>query len=142
MFASEVLQLIANAATAVGVVAVAVQIWLATRQSKTEFEDRLSEEYRELMKDLPVDAFLGKQISVDGELLRHFFRYFDMTNTQIFLRQRKRIRRSTWNDWVEGIRDNLKLPAFVEAWRLISPQTTSFAELRELLRKDFPQNRA
>lgn len=58
--------------------------------------------------------------------------YIDLSNEQVFLRMNGRIRRATWNDWREGIKSNLRRPAFAKAWSAVKDKTNSFSELRRL----------
>jgi ABC-type phosphate/phosphonate transport system permease subunit len=44
----ETISIIANAATAIGVIVAVWQLFLARRQSVTNFEDKFAEEYRKL----------------------------------------------------------------------------------------------
>src|SRR6478672_1639501 len=87
--------------TAIGTTATAVGVWYAKasldrneEQSLKDFEDRLWLEYRSIVQNLPVGAMLGEDLG-DDEVeahLRWFFRYFDLSNSQSFLRIRDRVR--------------------------------------------------
>ena len=126
---------------AVGSLATPVAVFLAWRelrradkQALTDFEDGFSREYRQLSQALPVKALLGEPL-VDKEAedaKPSFFRYFDLCNEQVFLRQNKRISKETWLSWCSGIESNLKLSAFNSAWNSINSRTQSFAELKRL----------
>ena len=52
---------IASVATAIGVLIAAWQLWEARRQGRTEFEDGLAREYREIAQRIPVDAPPGRR---------------------------------------------------------------------------------
>jgi len=131
---SEFWTAIGSAATAVAVGFTALQIAWATRQERTQFEDNLVKEYRELLGGLPIEALLQEpEADTDEVITRHlpqFYRYFDLCNEQVFLRQKNRIRRETWIEWREGIVANLERPGFRGAWRKVQGQTGSFADLR------------
>lgn len=123
---------IGSAATAITVGVLAIQVWLATKQEKTEFEDGLVKEYRELLGRLPPDVLLQAS-GADAfarECMREFYRYFDLCNEQIFLRQKGRVRKGTWQEWQIGIRANMLRPGFRAAWAIVEQTTNSFAELR------------
>ena len=125
---------IGSCATALAVGVAAVQIYYATRQEKTEFEDALTKEYREILVQLPTAVLLqreGAEEEVD-RCFPLFYRYIDLCNEQVFLRRKGRIRKSTWGDWCEGIQSNLQKRGFREAWERIKLETTSFEELRWL----------
>jgi hypothetical protein len=75
-------------------------VWLAHRQLQTssqiaqlQFEDALAKEYRELTNRLPTKVLLGSELE-ETEYPKAFdelFRYFDLSNEQVYLRQRGRI---------------------------------------------------
>ena len=110
----EVVNVASNAATAIGVFFAAWQIWLTKRQSVTAFEDAMAREYRELTEKIPVRALLDEELTGEeySQALDHFFRYFDLSNEQAFLRQNGRVTRRTWLQWCDGIQSNLRRPTF------------------------------
>jgi hypothetical protein len=117
----------------VGVVFAACQLRLSKQQSATSFEDAMVREYRELASTLPLPALLGEPLSdeLHRDKLDEFYRYFDLCNSQIFLHDQKRIRDETWAFWEEGIRSNMRRPAFARAWSEIAARANGdFAELR------------
>lgn len=133
-------KLLLNIVTAIGVVIAAVQLWLTKRQAVTAFEDQVSNEYRQIARSIPVKALLCENLT-DQEFdkaLNELYNYIDFSNEQVFLRQQRRIRKSTWQNWCEGIESNLKLPAFNKAWKLVKEKLPdSFNELRTLEAKGF-----
>lgn len=69
------------------------------------------------------------------ETLGVFYRYVDLSNTQIFLHDEGRIRETTWQDWEAGIESYFHRPAFKRAWEEIKLRkeiSSDFQELREL----------
>src|SRR4051794_32928361 len=55
------------------------------RGEQTSFEDDLSREYRALVGYLPAEAFFADGIPDDfAEHRRSFYRYFDLSNEQLF----------------------------------------------------------
>lgn len=76
----------ASVATAIAVLLAGWQIRLAKKQAKTQFEDDLTRQYREIIKDIPTDALLGRELSKDDyKNTRHaFYRYIDLSNEQFF----------------------------------------------------------
>jgi hypothetical protein len=123
---------IATAIMSLSVFLILLQIWFSQKQAKTEFEDSLTKEFRELIKCLPVDVLLGKDLIEDYENYRkYFYQYFDLTNEQAFLHQKGRISDDTWKDWCEGIESLLSKPAFKKAWDEFKEALPgSFTELR------------
>jgi hypothetical protein len=105
----------------------------------TTFEDRMTEQYRKLMKDIPTDVWLGADLkTLDGEQVHRcrdaIYRYIDLSNEQAFLHYQHRVRAETWRIWKEGIQSNMKLPAFHELWKEVAHKTpAAFEFLRDLL---------
>jgi hypothetical protein len=131
----ELVTTIASVATAVAVFFAWWQIRLAKRQAITQFEDSLGREYREIAQRIPVKALLGEEIEekLYEKALDDFYRYIDLTNEQVFLRQNNRVTLKTWENWCDGIESNLSRPAFKKAWAEIKSRATeSFNELRRL----------
>jgi hypothetical protein len=127
-------------ATALAVFVAACQVYRGTLQARTNFEDELSREYRELARSIPVNAHFGEVLSQEEfELaLPRFYQYIDLTNEQIFLRMNGRISKATWLNWQDGIKSNLGRPAFAQAWtRIKKGATGSFTELRKLEESGF-----
>lgn len=123
-------------------------IWLIKAQlasteniAQLQFEDSLAKEYRDLVSRIPTKALLGSGLSpVEyAAAFDELFRYIDLSNEQVGLRASDRIGAKVWKSWSDGIRDNLKLPAFEKAWLEIKSKSTSFQELREL-EKDFSRD--
>ena len=140
VFLPEWLKDIAPIVTATGVCVGVLQLWNSKRQAVTTFEDELANEYRQITGKLPTAALLGETLS--AELLNFhlpdFYRYFDLTNNQIFLRKAGRISRPTWEFWVDGIRTNLARPAFAKSWDDIAQRSGGdFSELRQLVAERF-----
>lgn len=122
-------------ATTTGLFIAYRQFRLATRQAQSTFEDALAREYRQVAHRIPVRALLGDELpeSQSGFTLDEFYWYFDLTNEQIFLRRNGRVSDATWANWREGIRANLRKPAFARAWEEIARRAPgSFNELRRL----------
>lgn len=131
---------IGSVGTAVAVFVAAWQVRKSTQQARTDFEDDLSREYREVARCIPVKAHLGQDLG-DEEFERAFpslYQYVDLTNEQIFLRMNGRISKATWFNWVDGMKSNLDRPAFSQAWaRIKDGSQGSFSELRRLEQRRF-----
>ncbi len=131
----DILSALSGLATAIGVGVAAFQLRMSKRQSITSFEDSLTAQYREVLAKIPLAALLGQRLSPDEHAthLQYFYRYFDLCNEQIFLRNNQRVSNETWEFWKEGILSNIQRPAFVEAWAEISSKAKDdFDELRKL----------
>lgn len=143
MTALDLFTLLASIATAVGVFLAWWQIRESRKQSVTNFEDTLSTQYRELIQKLPVEALLGEDLEEAQyrDKLSEFYHYIDLTNDQIFLRQRGRVSREAWENWREGIKSVMSRPAFARAWEEIRRRAPdSFSELRRLIKTDYAED--
>jgi hypothetical protein len=137
---------VAAIGTAIGAIVAAVGVLFAYRQlctskkiAQAQFEDGLAKEYRELTSGIPTKALLGENLS-ESEYQDSFdelFRYVDLTNEQVSLRQLGRISEEVWWYWLSGIQSNLRLPAFSCAWTDIKGRCMSFEELRRLENEGF-----
>jgi len=106
-------------ATVVFVIVALWQIMLVRKQSTTTFEDNLSKQYRKIMESIPTDVWLGSELKTLGEekldrCRDAMYRYIDLSNEQAFLHNKKRVCDETWTEWSDGIKSNMKLPAFQE----------------------------
>lgn len=127
----------AAAATAFGVFFAAWALFLQRGQERTQFEDSIVQQYRELMKpellaNASVSGFLDDLPESERKRLRQIYLYLDLCNEQVFLRAIGRVSRSTWKvQWSQGIGANLRGDtAIAAAWRLIKENTDDFHELR------------
>lgn len=131
---------IASIATAFGVAVAAWQIGESRKLAQTTFEDSLEQQYRNLAMQIPVDALIGRPVSDEkkSDIREIIYNYLDLCNEQIYLRVKKRVRKNRWQDWQDGIKANLKNPAFLEVWeeiKSVSPSTFTF--LAKLEKCDF-----
>jgi hypothetical protein len=146
---SEVTDIVSASAAVVSAIATCIAaagVWYAHRQLHTsrqiaqlQFEDALAKEYRELANRLPTKILLGEELE-EAEYPKAFdelFRYIDLSNEQVCLRQRSRISLDVWKNWCEGIQSNLQLPAFAHAWKEVKEKSQSFNELRRLEEEKF-----
>lgn len=120
------------------------QLRLMKHIAITEFEDNMAREYRELAARLPTKARLGEELT-EGEYqnaLDEFIHYIDLSNEQVFLRQRNKISLSTWVYWRDGIRSNLNRPSFKRAWEEIKTCSDNFSELRRLEKENYQSDPA
>lgn len=94
----DTLSALASIATAAAVMVAAWQLVLLKKQEITIFEDSLAKEYRDIAATLPVEALLGEEISESehNNKFDEFYRYFDLCNQQVFLRNSVRISDKTW----------------------------------------------
>jgi hypothetical protein len=133
----------ANVIIALGVLVAVYQVRVTARINKSNFEDVLTREYREITRKLPADVMLGKQLTQIETLqyMDYFLSYFDLSNEQVFLRQTNRITKETWTIWSDGIRQNLQFPAFQSAWILVKDASKErFQELRKLESTNFKED--
>lgn len=131
-------QFVAAVSTAASVAFAAFQLSDHKKQQRATFEDRLNEEYRRIVAELPLAALLnGRRSSdeaLDDKALQVFYQYFDLCNEQLFLRSQGRISKCTWKNWRDGILQNMARPQFCAAWSIIARDCPGFFEkLRELV---------
>ena len=107
---------VAAVAAAAGFLATVRQIKAAARQDRTEWEDELTREYRQIVRHLPLSARLNGQMQ-DGDIekfLSIFLDYFDLSNHL-------------------GIKGVLQAGPFAAAWSIIKQRNPDlFAELKAL----------
>jgi len=131
---------IASVVTATGIFIGAIQLWLTKKINQTQFEDDLANHYREIIRMIPVEALLGRELTPDEAKEAHdgIYFYIDLSNEQVILRQNGRISQATWTIWRDGIKSNLSRAAFRKAWEEIKIAIPSdFSELRRLEKGDF-----
>ncbi len=115
------------------------QIDLVRQQATTSFEDSLTEHYRRIMESIPTAIWLGSKLEeLDKERKNPcrdaIYRYIDLCQEQAFLHDDGRISDKTWTQWGDGIKSNLKIPAFKEVWDEVkAKRRDSFSELKRLL---------
>lgn len=138
-FTPEWLSALASTAAAVGVIFAFFQLRLSKDIAQLQFEDGLAKEYRELASRIPTKALLGKELYEEEyqASFDEFYRYVDLSNEQVSLRERGRIGDAVWKSWCSGIKANLSLPSFNRAWTEIKEQSNSFHELRRLEQEGF-----
>ena len=118
---------------------VAIGVWeirQGSRIAQAQFEDSLDQQFRDLAKDIPVDALIGKPVRDDQwqEARELIYNYLDLCNEQVFLRKKRKIRKDTWLDWCAGIQSNLGKVSFQKVWvevRAEAPSTFTFLERLE-----------
>lgn len=62
----EIIKTVASLATVVAVILTWRQLRLVRKQATTTFEDRLTEQYRSIMEDIPTDIWLGSELKALG----------------------------------------------------------------------------
>jgi hypothetical protein len=140
--AFQLAQALASIATVVLVILTWQQIRLVRKQATTTFEDSLTAQYRRIMENIPTDIWLGSQLkTLDKERQNQcrdaIYRYLDLCNEQAFLHTKKRVTDEVWNEWIQGIKGNMELPAFKEVWAEVAQKSPdSFKEFRLAIRKE------
>jgi hypothetical protein len=133
---------IASSVAAVGVIFAFSQLRVSKNIAQLQFEDGLAREYRELSSRIPTKALLGEEL-LEAEFrsaFDEFYRYVDLSNEQVSLRQRGRISLVVWHYWSAGIQTNLALPPFKRAWSDIQSKCDSFQELRRVQAEEFKRD--
>jgi hypothetical protein len=132
------IQAVGSLLTGFGALIVIFQLYQRRRQFKTEFEDKLTSDYREIIYEIPVESLLDEEHDRDVEQnLKDYYRYIDLTNDQIFLRKEGRVSKSTWEEWAAGIEANFKLEDFNKSWKIIHDSNPDiFNEIQNFLDPD------
>ena len=139
-------QNVSSIATSIGVLLILYQIWQSRKIAQASFEDSVDREYRELVKDIPMDALVGKPLTNErqSEARELAYNYLDLCNEQVFLRKNGRVSATRWSDWAEGIQQNIKKPLFHDVWRDVmynAPETfTGLVRLVEAGFKEDPRD--
>ncbi len=125
MDAHSTVQSVAQIATALGVAIGASQLVIARRQQTAVFEQEFTHRYRDIDRRLPLWAVIGTaeddQYSHSSDRTRRaFYDYFELCDEEVFYKDRRRVSKKTWSDWEEGIKANMRKPAFQAAWADIS----------------------
>jgi hypothetical protein len=131
---------IGSIATAIALIIAICQFKDAKKQIKTDFEDDLDREYREIIRNLPIKIFLGEDLSPSEyqESLAYLYQYIDLSNSQVFYRQIGRVSDDTWRYWNDGIKSNLSKKPFKTAWLEVKEKgQQSFSELKRLENSTF-----
>ena len=133
---------LATSVAAGGVLFAYRQISLTREIAQVQFEDGFAREYRQLVASLPSKALLGSELTEEEyyKSFDEFFRYIDLSNEKIGLREQGRISDAVWINWRDGIKYNLSLPAFARAWSEIREKSESFEGLRALESSSFCQD--
>lgn len=139
-FLNQTVSLLTSIATAISVFFIYLQLRQSRIQSMTDFEDSLVQQYREIIKNIPVEALLDEDMSYGKSQisLSYFYQYIDLSNEQIFLRKEGRVRKETWENWRDGIKSHFSKSAFKSAWEEIKKRSpNSFEELVRLENENF-----
>lgn len=116
------------------------QVELRREQLTTDFENQLTREYRDISKEIPVNALLGDELSPYQQQrhMREFYSYIDLSNEQTFLRYEGNVSAETWDNWADGIKSHMEREAFQKAWIEIKRRSgDNFKELRKLESRNY-----
>jgi hypothetical protein len=111
------------------------QIDLLRQQATTSFEDSLTAHYRRIMESIPTNIWLGGGLNTLDEVRQNLcrdaiYRYIDLCQEQTVLHDENRIADSTWKQWGDGIRSNMKILAFQQVWNEVkTARPDNFLEL-------------
>jgi hypothetical protein len=94
-------QAFATVATVIYVFLTWQQLKLLRKQATTTFEDSLTEQYRRIMENIPIEIWLGLELRALDEVRRNrcrdaIYRYIDLSNDQAFLHNKKRVTDEAW----------------------------------------------
>src|ERR1700678_485956 len=132
---NEALQLSTSVAQAVGSIATAVlvcltwqqvkhlreQVRLTRKQATATFENSLTEQYRKIIENIPIDIWLRAELKELSSEQQHrdrdaIYRYIELSQEEAFLHENDGISPEAWSQWSEGIKCNMGLPGFRDVW--------------------------
>jgi hypothetical protein len=133
-----IVQLTANIAASIGIIYGAIQIFQNKKLRNVEFENTINDEYRSIIKEIPWDVFVGKELENNEHYKRmdDYYRYFDLSNNEIILRMNKRISYKMWKEWESGIKDFLKKIEIEKAYNEIVLNNEIFNEIYYFVKRN------
>lgn len=135
---------IAQVATVVTLVFLAIQVFLSLKQSRVSFENEMTKEYRSILQKIDYRAMFNEPLKDEDareKARNEIYNYVDLCNEQVFLAMQGKVSSRTWILWRDGIRTNLQRPFFSEMWQEIKERDRkSFSELREVEENGFPDD--
>ena len=132
-------------ATVIWVFIAAWQLREGRKVSASAFEDSFDEKYRHLAYAIPVDALLSKNVNrANKEAAREWiYNYLDLSNEEVYLRMKKRVSSSRWQEWSLWIQQHLKRPFFQEVLQEVENDSLeTFSYLERLIQEDFKNDPA
>lgn len=143
MTATDIISDAAQIATTIAVVFLGVQLWLGRSQSRTAFEDDLSQQYRRLIATQLQVALLSSLTNEQAREVEGYYQYLDLCNEQTFLRMTGRVRKRTWREWSNGIQYVLEETPTGHAWAILREGIPlQFKELQRLQDTGFEDPRS
>jgi len=102
-----------------------------------------TDRYAKAMHDLPFEARQpGSDYHLsslpEGErsrVLSAYREYFNLCSEEIWLHQRRRIDRATWNVWEKGMQQVARFPCFREAWAGLAFEYDYFDTFRDFVQE-------
>lgn len=130
---------LASIATIIGGLSIIAVFWQIGQQSaiaRSTFENLFVQQYQQLIQRLPIKALLGDELS-DQERVKYlgeFYHYIDLCNTQAYHHAKRRITKSTWAEWYEGIKANFERKELSLVWSYVAAKSPSeFSDLRKIV---------
>ncbi len=114
-----------TAAMVIAVFALVWQMHQSNKQSKMHFFSIYTQRYQDIVINLPI-GLESSEFSLNSfndekkeEILRWIRAYFDLCSEEYHLNKDGFIDNKIWKLWDAGMKDSLRKPAFIEAWKLI-----------------------
>lgn len=127
-------------ATTVGVILVLLQLKQNDKTETTKFENEIISRFITISNEITFYVmYLNPKTDKFKELiddkLQGFYKYFDLTNQELFLMDDERISDETVEEWECGIIELMKLPSFQYAWERISSiiPDNSFTQMKRFI---------
>lgn len=110
---------------------------------QSTFENDIVKRFYKITNDITFKVMFLKKGELEftkllDEKINFFYQYFDLTNQELFLNEKKRINPDTWIEWKEGIVWIMKLDSFKYAWEKVNEKCAddTFNEFREFIKEN------
>jgi hypothetical protein len=124
----EEINFISGIATSLGVILILLQLGQTSKIEKTRFENEMVMRYIRIINLITFEIMYLDESEkyFDEEVKRkldEFYKYFDLTNQELYLITNDEIRKKTAEEWIKGIKELMGLASFSKAWELIVKKT-------------------
>ena len=117
------------------------QLRLQNEQTRLNFFAEYTKRYQEIMWQLPSDIFnddfdLKKLANEEQEKIKkNILIYFDLCSEEFYLHENEKIDHDVWKEWEEGIKFNMRKPAFNEIWKEKCLNSSFYTEFKKYINK-------
>ncbi|CAA6816344.1 MAG: Unknown protein [uncultured Sulfurovum sp.] len=126
----------------IAIVTFLYQLYINKKQFKMQIFFNYTDRYQNILIHLPIDVQSNDfdSNSLTEQDLKWFRAYFDLCSEEFYLAQKKLIDNDVWLLWKLGLKESLKKPAFMFAWKKI-PRNNSYDEFDKFVKKLLLENK-